>query len=152
MICDKLDNAVIYYGLGQRIAQGLALLKDPAVLASAPGRYEVDGENLYLSVDEYDSKPEAQGRFESHRKYVDIQYIVSGREWIGVRELEGLKTETPYDVNKDIEFYYRTEMMTRLDMEAGTFAILWPHDAHMPCRMFDKPERVKKIVVKVRVE
>ncbi|HML74505.1 MAG TPA: YhcH/YjgK/YiaL family protein [Anaerohalosphaeraceae bacterium] len=152
MICDKLDNAEMYYGLGQRIAQGLALLKDPAVLASAPGRYEVDGENLYFSVDEYDSKPEAQGRFESHRKYVDIQYIVSGREWIGVRELEGLKTETPYDVKKDIEFYDRAEPMTRLDMEAGTFAILWPHDAHMPCRMFDKPERVKKIVVKVRVE
>jgi len=152
MISDKIENAEIYYGLGKCIAQGLALLKNPAVLNAAKGRHEVDGENLYFMADEYDSKPEDQGRLESHRKYLDIQYIISGREWIGCREIEGLKTETPYDAAKDIEFYHRAEPMTHIDMEAGTFAILWPHEAHMPGRMFDKPARVKKIVVKVRVE
>lgn len=142
----------MYYGLGQRIAQGLALLKDPDVLSSARGRYEVDGDNLFFIVDEYDSKPETDGRFEAHRMYLDIQYVVSGREWIGCRELEGLKLETPYNAQKDIEFYLRAEPMTRIDMEAATFCILWPHEAHMPCRMFDKPEPVTKIVIKVKVE
>jgi YhcH/YjgK/YiaL family protein len=42
--------------------------------------------------------------------------------------------------------------MTHVAMEAGTFAIIWPHEAHMPGRMFDKPEHVKKIVVKVKAE
>jgi YhcH/YjgK/YiaL family protein len=152
MIIDKIDSAEIYYGLGQRIAQGLALLKDPDVLNAAKGRYEVDGVELYFMVDEYDSKPETDGRFEAHRKYLDIQFVVSGREWIGCRELEGLKLETPYNPDKDIEFYHRAEPMIRIDMEAGTFCILWPHEAHMPCRMFDKPEHVKKIVVKVKME
>jgi YhcH/YjgK/YiaL family protein len=152
MICDKLDAAEIYYGLGQRIAQGLALLKDPEVLNAAKGRYEVDGDNLFFIADEYDSKPEAEGRLEAHRKYLDIQFIVSGREWIGCRDLEGLKLETPYNPDKDIAFYTRAEPMTRVDMETGTFCILWPHEAHMPGRMFDKPVPVKKIVVKVKVE
>jgi YhcH/YjgK/YiaL family protein len=152
MIIDKIDSAEIYYGLGQRIAQGLALLKDPDVLNAAKGRYEVDGKNLFFMADEYDSKPENEGRFEAHRKYLDIQFIVSGREWIGCRELEGLKLETPYNPDKDIEFYHRAEPMTRIDLEAETFAIIWPHEAHMPGRAFDKSERVKKIVVKVKVE
>jgi YhcH/YjgK/YiaL family protein len=152
MICDKLDNAAIYYGLGKRIALGLALLKDPAVLNAAKGRHEVDGDNLYFMADEYDSKPEEQGRLEAHHKYIDIQYVISGREWIGCREIEGLKLETPYNPDKDIEFYTRAEPMTRVVMEAGAFAIFWPHDAHMPGRMCDKPARVKKIVVKVKVE
>jgi YhcH/YjgK/YiaL family protein len=152
MISDKLDNAEIYYGLGKRIAQGLALLKESFVQTSRPGRYEVDGENLFFIVDEYETKPEEQGRLESHRKYIDIQFVLSGREWIGCRPIEGLQVETPYDAKKDIEFYHRAEPMTRVAMEAGTFAIFWPDDAHMPGRMFDKPQRVKKIVVKVRVE
>jgi YhcH/YjgK/YiaL family protein len=152
MIADKIDNAKIYYGLGQRIAQGLALLKDPAVLNAAKGRHKVDDDNLFFMVDEYDSKPLEEGRLEAHRKYIDIQYIVSGREWIGCRGLEELKLETPYDIEKDIEFYHRAEPMTHIDMEAGTFAIIRPHEAHMPGRMFDNPEPVKKIVVKVRVE
>ena len=152
MISDKIDNAEIYYGLGKRIAQGLALLKDPAVLNAAPGRHEVDGENLYFMADEYDTKLQEQGRLESHRKYIDIQFVVSGREWIGCRPIEGLQIETPYDAKKDIAFYHRAEPMTHVAMEAGTFAIFWPHDAHMPSRMYDKPARVKKIVVKVKVE
>ncbi len=152
MITDKIDSAEMYYGMGQRIAQGLALLKDPDVLNAPKGRHDVDGDNLFFIADEYDSKPESDGRLESHHKYIDIQYIVSGREWIGCREIEGLKLETPYNAEKDIEFYHRTEPMTRIDMEAATFCILWPHEAHMPCRMFDKPVPVKKIVVKVKVE
>lgn len=152
MITDKIDNAEIYYGLDRRIAQGLALLKDPTVLNAEKGRHDVDGDNLYFSVDEYDSKPEADGRLEAHHKYLDIQFVASGREWIGCREIPGLMLETPYDPAKDIEFYHRAEPMTKVVMEAGTFAIIWPHEAHMPSRMFDKPQPVKKIVVKVRVE
>jgi biofilm protein TabA len=152
VVFDKIENAKMYNGLGKRIAQGLALLKDPAVLNAAKGRHEVDGDNLYYMADEYDSKPEDQGRLEAHRKYIDIQYVISGREWIGCRALDGLQIETAYKADKDIEFYTRAEPMTHVTVDAGTFVILWPHEAHMPGRMFDKPEHIKKIVVKVLVE
>jgi hypothetical protein len=79
MVTDKIENAKMYYGLSKRIAQGLALLKNPAVLNATKGRHEVDGDNLYYMADEYDTKPLEQGRLESHRKYIDIQYVISGR-------------------------------------------------------------------------
>jgi len=151
MIYDKLDNVGIYKGLDDRILAGLALLGSKVVQQAEPGRYEVDGENLFYSVDQYDTRPQAEGRLEAHRKYVDIQYLVSGIEWIGVRPLEGLQVQTPYDAGKDIEFYHPAEPMTKIIMQAGTFAIIWPYEAHLPCRMLDTPQPVKKIVVKVRI-
>jgi len=152
MITDRLKNAEIYYGLGERIKRGLLLLKDSAVINSAPGRYEVEGKDMYYNSDSYQTMPAGQGRFEAHRRYIDIQYIVSGREWIGVSGLEGLKVQTPYNPAEDVEFYHQAEPMSRVVLSAGDFAIFRPGDAHMPCRMFDRPEQVRKIVVKVSVE
>ena len=83
MILDQLDNALLYGSLGQRIAAGLALLNEESVRGAAPGKYEVDGENLFYIVDEYDTAPIADGKLEIHRKYLDIQYLVSGSECIG---------------------------------------------------------------------
>ncbi len=151
MIYDKLENVGLYSGLGDRILAGLALLGSKTVQQAKPGRYEVDGDNLFYIVDQYDTKPQAEGRFEAHRKYIDIQYLVSGIEWIGLRPLQGLQVETPYDTGNDIEFYLLAESMTKVVMEAGMFAIIWPHESHLPCRMLDTPQPVKKIVVKVRI-
>ncbi|MDH4202453.1 MAG: YhcH/YjgK/YiaL family protein [Phycisphaerae bacterium] len=152
MILDHLDNALMYGGVGQRIAIGLALLNEESVRDAMPGKYEVDGENLFYIVDEYETKPVEEGRLEIHRKYLDIQYIVSGAECIGTAPLAGLIEEAPYDGEKDLAFYQYTPDMSRLHLHKGMFAIFWPNEPHMPGRSINNPEKVKKIVVKVRME
>ena len=152
MILDQLDSALIYTGLGERISIGLALLNEDPVRNAAPGRYEVDGENLFYIVDEYETKPLQEGRLEIHRKYLDIQYIVSGEECIGVAPLEGLTEETPYVGQKDLAFYEYEPSMSKLHLKQGMFAIFWPNEPHMPGRSINTTETVKKIVVKIRME
>jgi len=152
MIFDQLDNALLYGGLGQRIATGLALLNEDNVRNAAPGKYEVQGEDVFYIVDEYETKPIEDGRLEIHRKYLDIQYIVSGTECIGYALLEGLKEIEPYDSEKDLAFYEYTPAMSKLILKQGMFAIFWPNEAHMPGRTVEKSETVKKIVVKIRME
>jgi YhcH/YjgK/YiaL family protein len=153
MILDHLDSALMYNGLGERISVGLALLNEDSVRDAAPAKYEVDGENLFYIVYEYETKPEQEGRLEIHRKYLDIQYIVSGTECIGVAPLEGLTEETPYDGETDLAFYEYEPTMSRLNLKQGMFAIFWPNEPHMPCRRIgNTSEKVKKIVVKVRME
>jgi len=152
MILDHLDHALLYGALGQRIAIGLALLNEESVRVAAPGKYEVDGENLFYIVDEYETKPFEQGRPEIHRKYLDIQYIISGEECIGTAPLEGLTEETPYDGEKDLAFYQYEPTMSKLILKQGIFAIFWPNEPHMPGRSINKAGKVKKIVVKVRME
>ena len=152
MILDHLDNALMYGGLGQRIAIGLALLNEDSVRDAAPGRYEVDGENLFYIVDEYETKPFEQGRVEIHQKYMDIQYVVSGSECMGYAPLDGLQPHTPYDGEKDVAFYDNCPALNRLTLKQGMFAIFWPNEPHLPGRSINRVEKVKKIVIKIRME
>ncbi len=152
MILDQLDSVLLYGGLGAKIAAGLALLNEDSVRAAAPGKYEVDGENLFYVVDEYETAPIADGRLEIHRKYLDIQYIVSGSECIGHSPLEGLQEISAYDTQTDLAFYHADARLSRCILQAGMFAIFWPNEAHMPGRIATESERVKKIVVKIKVE
>ena len=152
MILDQIDNALMYGGLGERIAAGLSLLSEESVLHAPLGRHEVQGSDIYFSVDEYDTKPAGEGRFEIHHKYLDIQAVVKGIEVIGFVPLEGLKEQQPYDGEKDIAFYHAPATYTKAILEPGMFALLWPNEPHMPCRTVDKACRVKKIVIKIRLE
>ncbi|MHC4386438.1 MAG: NanQ anomerase/TabA/YiaL family protein [Planctomycetota bacterium] len=153
MILDHLDSALMYGGLGERIAKGLALLNDQSVRNAAPGRYEVDGKNLFYIVQEYETQPVEEGQLEVHRKYMDIQFVVSGAECIGYAPLEGLTETMAYDGEKDAAFYHFDPTASKLVLKQGMFVIFWPNEPHMPCRRIgDVPVTVKKIVVKVRME
>ena len=152
MILDQLESAGMYGALGQRIAKGLALLNDERVRDGAIGRYEVEGDALFYFIQEYDTGAVEDGRLELHQKYVDIQFVVSGTECMGYAPLDGLKEQTPYDGQKDVAFFETDPAMTRLTLKQGMFAIFWPNEAHMPGRTAQKPERIKKIVVKIRME
>jgi YhcH/YjgK/YiaL family protein len=143
----------MYTGLGERIAVGLALLNEDSVRNAAPGKYEVDGENLFYIVDEYETKPIEKGKLEIHRKYLDIQYIVRGEECIGYAPLEGLTETMAYDGENDAALYKFEPLMSKLILKQGSFAIFWPNEPHMPGRRIgDTAQKVKKIVVKVRME
>jgi len=152
MLLDQIDSALMYGGLGERVAIGLALLSEERVLQSPPGRYEVQGSDLFFVVDEYETKPATDGQFEIHRAYLDIQALVSGTEYIGYTPLDRLIEAQPYDEQKDLAFYQPPPQYSRLALRPGLFAIFWPHEPHMPCRTVDTPCRVKKIVVKIRME
>lgn len=152
MILDQLDSALVYGALGQRIMIGLSLLNEESVCNAEPGKYDVEGENIFYMLDEYETKPAEEGRLEIHRKYLDIQYIVSGAECIGFAPLEGLTEEAPYDVEKDLAFYTSSPTMSKLILKQGMFAIFWPNEPHMPGLNIGKAEMVKKIVVKIRME
>ena len=153
MILGQLDNALMYAGLGERIAIGLSLLNEDSVRNAAPGKYAVQGDDIFYIVDEYETKPIEEGRPEVHRKYLDIQYIVSGSECIGYTPLEGLTEETPYNGENDVAFYKYDPSISKLILKQGMFAIFWPNEAHMPgCCIGTVPQKVKKIVVKICME
>lgn len=153
MILDGIEHGLAYEKIDPRIAAGLALLNEEDVRTAAEGRYEVQGEDLFFIVQEYTTAPFEEGRLEIHRRYLDIQYIASGREAIGFCPLEGLLEDELYSESRDIAFYRSHRAISRLVLETGMFAVFFPQEPHMPARQAaDKPEPVKKIVVKIRME
>lgn len=150
MILDSLERASLYAAPGSRLAQGLRFLAsfDPA---TPDGRLELDGDTLFALVQRYHTAPGAEKRFESHRRYADIQFVAAGRERILHAAAPGLTVDTPYDPAADVTFFWDPSASSSLLLAPGDFAVLFPADAHKPGCMAGGRTRVKKVVVKVRI-
>lgn len=149
MILDKLKNADLYAGITENLKKGFDFLKNTDLSKIEIGRYEIDGKNVFALVSEYESKAHQDCRLEAHQTYADIQYIVSGREAIGFVTLSGQTVTSEYNPDKDIVFF--SGETTPLTLDAGMFAVFFPQDVHRPCMQISGPEKVKKVVVKVKI-
>ena len=148
MIVDKLENASMYAGCCEKLAGAFRWLCETDLTAIDTGRHDIDGDNVFALVQDYETKPLSQGFLEAHRKYTDIQYIVSGVERIGYANIDDVTSE-PYDQEKD--FLKLTGPADMITMNAGMFAVFCPQDAHMPGIAVEESSAVRKVVVKVIV-
>jgi YhcH/YjgK/YiaL family protein len=150
MIFDQLSQWRRYAKLGARFEQACRYLE--TVNAQTPlGRHELDGNNLFALVQTYPTKPVEQCRFEAHRQYTDIQFIVTGREKILWSPLAALTTVTqPYNAEKDVAFFAAPAVATPLPMESGQFAVFFPEDGHAPGAECGGIAAVLKVVMKLR--
>ncbi|MBE6602054.1 MAG: DUF386 domain-containing protein [Ruminococcaceae bacterium] len=152
MIFDSLKNSEIYEGIHEKFAEAFAFLEQATKEDLPIGRYELDGQTLYAMVQEYDTKSAREMRFEGHRRYVDIQYIMRGCEAIEVAELSRVEADGAYSEEKDVCFFGDCGSSTRAVLHAGEYGIFFPHDIHKPGLTADgAPSAVKKIVVKVQI-
>jgi YhcH/YjgK/YiaL family protein len=150
MILDKLENSDFYNRISINLNKGFEYLKSTDLSTLKPGRHDIDGNDVFALVSEYNTKNHLECRPEAHQTYTDIQYIISGREAIGFVTLNNQVIVSEYDSEKDITFY--SGDTSPLILEAGMFAVFFPQDVHCPCLQIDGPEKVKKVVVKVRKE
>lgn len=149
MIIDNIKNAALYFGVRERISAGLRWLQTQDLAKLAAGRYELDGTNLFAIISEYETKPKDKGKWEAHKRYFDIQYLISGREVIEYASLEACRLGA-YDESKDFQEIVEAPG-DFLTLRPGMFMVLAPQDAHMPGLAPDAPGPVKKAVVKVLV-
>ena len=101
MIFDSIKNFKLYSGLGKNFQEAFDFVTSNDFTKTPPGRYDLKG-GMYYMVQNYETKPEPEGFFEAHRMYIDLQYVVSGRERHDFSHLSSLKQRTPYDAEKGI--------------------------------------------------
>lgn len=152
MIIDRIENSGLYHSVHPKFADAFAFIERAVKEALPVGKYELDGKALYAMVQEYDTKAPNDARFEAHKNYIDIQYIIDGVEEIDVVDITRAELETPYDPERDVAFYKATDRATKSVYESGDYGIFFPHDVHCPAKMVgNTPSKVRKIVVKIRV-
>ena len=152
MIIDKIENAKNYYGLGEKFQKAFEYLKSNDLENMENGKYEILGDEIFVSVQDYQTKQESEGKFEAHKKYADIQFIVTGEEKLGYQNIENCKPTSFYDETNDIVFLDNQEKQNNfIFANKNNFLIFFPQDAHMPCISQDKPTYVKKAVVKIKL-
>lgn len=150
MIVTNLNNPLVesYKKTHPRFEAAFEALKKLVAEDAADGKYEIDGKNIFASISTYQTKPTAEKKFEIHKDYIDIQYIVSGREIMGNEALDEL---TPMgDYKPDAQFFYLNDNYDKIYLSAGELAVFFPNEPHGPGIAVDEtPSTVKKIVVKV---
>jgi len=148
MIYDSIKNLKLYTALGKRFKEAEEFIAGKHFKKTA-GRYELKN-GMYYMVQDYETKPDAEGFFESHKKFIDLQYIVKGKERHEVANSSTLKVRNRYDAEKDLVVYDGSGFGVILDK--GYFVIYFPEDAHMPnMRVDKKPEKMLKVVFKIPV-
>ncbi len=154
MLLIALDHADTVAALHPRFTAGFAWLRDPANVQRAPGRYAIDGDALFVIVEEGVGHDPATRRFESHRQYIDLQYCISGGERMDVTSLsDGLTIADDFQPDGDIAFYHDPDRAcTQLAVLPGHVALFFPDDAHKPSLRLTTPASAyRKAVVKVRI-
>ena len=149
---NRKEFAVSYFRHKERWDKAFTFLKENDLTKLELKRYDIDGDNLYAPVSEYLTKNEADARYEAHRKYIDIQYVISGKELIGVAPISDTKDIlVPYDAVKDIVFM-TVNQIKNLPATPDRFFIFFPDDVHRPGLKDGENSNVRKIVVKVKID
>lgn len=149
MIFDQIENFENYKGLG-RVYDGLKILAETDFSKVEPGRYEVDGANLFYNVQEFETRAE-QKNSEAHKKYIDIQFVYGGEELIGWAPITTAEKKLIRENEAGDVWIYEVET-ENLILKNRRFAVFYPDDLHRPCMAVKEPAMCKKVVVKVKID
>lgn len=150
MIFDLLANAKSYEKTHSRLAKGLKYLSRCDFSTMKDGRYDIDNSDLYMNITTYETHNLEEAMIEAHKNYIDIQYIISGKElvgWASLSTMDVLVKSYP-----DTDMYFYNGNINMLPLSAGYFMVFFPQDVHAPCLHFENEATVRKAVVKVRIE
>lgn len=125
-----------------------AYLKNTNLDTIAPGKYPIPGTDLFASITYSPTKDFDKTLWESHRKVIDLQYVIQGAEKISTIPVDQAKVTVPYDDAKDVARYEADG--TVYTAVPGTFYLFFPQDAHRPSIKVDGVDKDKKIVIKIK--
>ncbi len=149
MILDDLEMCRRYLPVHPGFAAGFTALQNPELIARAPGIYELDGQRLKLIIGRDDGRGREGVQLEAHRRYIDIQLVVSGNEEMGWRPIASCQRVTKAYSEEGDATLFGDAIETWCRVPPGMFTIFFPEDAHAPLAGAGK---LHKMVVKVAVD
>ena len=149
MIYAEMSDLSKYLGIHKNLDTAIRFLETCDLKTLAAGRNEVDGDNVFINRFGYETMPEEEAFFEAHEDYADIHLILSSEEKIGVSDPRFLKE---FDRNPAEDFIgYHGPVENYSHMTTDKFLVAFPGEAHMVKVRYEKPARVEKAVVKVKI-
>ena len=153
MILTTVTRLSRYASLNSNFPKAFAALAELAAASFEKGRHEVDGETIYINAAEYDTRPASASGMEHHKRYIDVMWMVSGQETIGVCDTANLTEFTmAYSGKDDVALAKLVPVYTELKIKAGDVVILFPEDAHAPSMELDGTSHVQTLIAKVEVD
>ena len=149
MILDTVQNAGLYKNIHKNLAVGLQYIQDTDFSSLEMGKYEIEGDKIFAILQSYDTKEEADCRLEAHKKYIDIQFMISGDEVMGVVPFNNQEISEALPDN-DVTFFKGTG--DHVLVKEGSFTVFYPSDVHAPgIKAGISNNKIVKVVVKVEL-
>jgi biofilm protein TabA len=151
MIMGRISDVVAQRGLlPGAIVQALEALQKVDLGAVAPGRYEIEGDSLFYTVQDTELRTMAESRAEAHLKYADIQIPFSTEERYGFAlPRPDLAPDDDQFETKDLAFYPSPAGESFIDAAPGAYLVFLPRELHRPCLAIRGKETIRKAIVKV---
>ena len=148
MIVCAIKDLEKFLGLNKNFVTVIEFLKNNNIKELPIGKTDVDGDNVFISTQEFEGKTKEIAKLETHIKYIDIQMPFSTTENIGWKNIYNLNMPTqPYNENDDIAFF-DDEATSYIALQPGECVIFFPEDAHAPGIANGK---LRKAVIKVKI-
>ena len=152
MITSTLSQLHWYKIISPNFAAAIEYALSTDLTGAEPGRYEIDGFNVFAIINEYISKPSGECDPETHREYADIQIMIAGTEKFGYAPLTGQEPSVPFEPENDVAFYdLPATDLDYITLHPGQFIIFFPSDIHQPEVYHEQPAPIKKLVLKVKI-
>lgn len=152
MIFSSIYAKDVVHAYPKALRTAIEYLKSTDFSKIENGTYEIQGKEIYVSVMDAVTKPLEEGKAEAHEKYVDVQFVIEGREKLGFVNDDGSYEIEERFEDRDIMFYKPLKNEGFVEAVPGCYSIFFPADIHMPCLMVEEPEKIRKAVVKVSVD
>ena len=150
MIFSSIHTCDNYAEYPEVIRKVIDYLKSNDFVNMEPGVYEIQGKDIYAQVFDAETGSVEEKRPESHKNYLDVQFLASGEEKLGFTPLKYEYEVDEYFEERDLIFYKKVENEGFVHATPGCFTVFFPCDVHRPAVAVDKPMTVRKVVVKVR--
>jgi YhcH/YjgK/YiaL family protein len=147
MIFSTLSQSSRYAALHPLFPRAFEYIRNTDLLALAPGRYPIVGEQLFVIVENVAGRTREAAKLECHRKYIDIQLVLEGTDEMGWKALADC-VQPVSDYKEDIQFFYGAPAIW-IATPPGAFCIFFPEDAHAP---LVSNGNIRKVIFKIAVE
>lgn len=151
IVCDLHNWNLEKYAFHSAIQMGIEYINNTDIGGLKPGKYEIQGKEIFAQIQEVNTKSIDETKPESHARYIDVHYLFNGsEEIIGVSKVNpNSKVSTNNFETKDIAFYDSVEDESFILLKPDMFAVFFPTDIHRPCCHVGKSESIKKVVIKI---
>ncbi|SHI81088.1 YhcH/YjgK/YiaL family protein [Dethiosulfatibacter aminovorans DSM 17477] len=149
MITDSINNFKLYQSMHEGLRKAIEFVEESLKENKEDGYYAFD-DSFYALICSYDTLVDRK-EYESHDKYIDVQFIIEGEEAIYFSDRSSMERVTDYDEKDDFTLY-KGKADGVVNLKKGRFAIFYPDDVHMPkCAIDNKSSHVRKIITKIKI-
>lgn len=150
MIYGELRELKFYKGISKNLDKAIEVIEKGEYKNGNPGKNVIDGDEVYFNYDIPETQPIEERFFEGHKRYIDIQLIIEGEEFIGYSPRSNVVRTEPWDRERDFE-KYEGSVDHLFHMTNDTFIIIFPEEPHMPLIQTEEGRKtIRKAVFKVK--